>query len=403
VHCSTAYTPPPDPNDAPLFEVQPDAFANGKAEQVYARIRAGGLTKEDEVKMLQATGHPNTYNFTKCLAEMLLTERRGAVPLTIVRPSIICCSWRHPMPGWIDSKDALAAFMCLFGMGFLHTMCHRATCPVDAVPVDAVANRLLYAAFAPSAGRKADVIYAAAGRHNSLLSSELLDIGADFYKHRRVFVLFPPYMRYAGEVDDPKVWESNAKDERVLSRMACVTSVIPGLGGFSKQLGRAARGIHKIPIVFSPFTHTAFNFVSAIPLEEYCLHFDKHAYMRLCYAGVHHHLLGGKEDPVEAAGLAKVSAISHGGRDQALTVALRVTDGAQVLQREVLDEVMAEASVSMRASRSAQAKSTRSSRIDEITEGLDEMEITMDPRVRLRDAGRKIALAARVSRKVAPA
>ena len=47
-------------------------------------------------------GHPNTYTFTKCCAEGLVSEFRDEsnVPTSVVRPSIITPAWREPYPGW---------------------------------------------------------------------------------------------------------------------------------------------------------------------------------------------------------------------------------------------------------------------------------------------------------------
>ncbi len=50
---------------------------------------------------------PNTYIFTKALAEQLLLETASGLPVAIVRPSIVVASWKHPMPGWIDNLSGL--------------------------------------------------------------------------------------------------------------------------------------------------------------------------------------------------------------------------------------------------------------------------------------------------------
>ena len=39
---------------------------------------------------------PNTYTFTKALAEQLLLEEKEHVPTSIVRPSIVGASWQEP-------------------------------------------------------------------------------------------------------------------------------------------------------------------------------------------------------------------------------------------------------------------------------------------------------------------
>ena len=41
---------------------------------------------------------PNTYTFTKALAEQLLLEEREHLPTAIVRPSIVGASWQEPFP-----------------------------------------------------------------------------------------------------------------------------------------------------------------------------------------------------------------------------------------------------------------------------------------------------------------
>ena len=47
--------------------------------------------------------HPNTYSYTKALAEQLLLDKAQGLPLTIVRPSIVVASWQYPMKGWVDN------------------------------------------------------------------------------------------------------------------------------------------------------------------------------------------------------------------------------------------------------------------------------------------------------------
>lgn len=53
---------------------------------------------------------PNTYTYTKAIAESLVVQEsmlgngNGPLPTCIVRPSIITASWREPFPGWIGNK-----------------------------------------------------------------------------------------------------------------------------------------------------------------------------------------------------------------------------------------------------------------------------------------------------------
>jgi len=48
---------------------------------------------------------PNTYTYTKALAEQLLEKECGDIPLAIVRPSIVTAAAKEPLPGWIDNLN----------------------------------------------------------------------------------------------------------------------------------------------------------------------------------------------------------------------------------------------------------------------------------------------------------
>lgn len=41
---------------------------------------------------------PNTYTYTKSIAEYLVYEARGELPVAIFRPSIVGASWEEPVP-----------------------------------------------------------------------------------------------------------------------------------------------------------------------------------------------------------------------------------------------------------------------------------------------------------------
>lgn len=50
--------------------------------------------------------HPNTYTYTKRLAEILVRDEydKGTLPVCIVRPSIVGPAAREPLPGWVDCE-----------------------------------------------------------------------------------------------------------------------------------------------------------------------------------------------------------------------------------------------------------------------------------------------------------
>eukprot|EP00357_Protocruzia_adherens_P036375 CAMPEP_0115042952 /NCGR_PEP_ID=MMETSP0216-20121206/46573_1 /TAXON_ID=223996 /ORGANISM="Protocruzia adherens, Strain Boccale" /LENGTH=494 /DNA_ID=CAMNT_0002425167 /DNA_START=140 /DNA_END=1621 /DNA_ORIENTATION=+ len=103
---------------------------------------------EDKIEARQAEilgEFPNTYTYTKSLAERLLQLRRGTIPLLIARPAIIGCSHFDPEPGWTDSVDAAGALFLTAGMGLVKKAVGREDNIGDIVPADTVVDTVLVA------------------------------------------------------------------------------------------------------------------------------------------------------------------------------------------------------------------------------------------------------------------
>lgn len=64
-------------------------------------------------------GYPNTYTYTKSLAEKQLVKTKGDVKVVIWRPSIIASAVADPFPGWTDSLSAAGGLSFLSAMGLL--------------------------------------------------------------------------------------------------------------------------------------------------------------------------------------------------------------------------------------------------------------------------------------------
>ncbi|CAL8235721.1 unnamed protein product [Boreogadus saida] len=90
---------------------------------------------------------PNTYTFTKALAEHLVQQEAGSLNVAIVRPSIVGASWKEPFPGWIDNFNGPSGIFIAAGKGILRTMRAANDAVADLVPVDVVINTTLAAAW----------------------------------------------------------------------------------------------------------------------------------------------------------------------------------------------------------------------------------------------------------------
>ena len=68
---------------------------------------------------------PNTYTFTKAIAEQLINEERGSLPISIVRPSIVAGAIAEPMPGWVDNVNGPMGLVLSGAHGLCRSACSR--------------------------------------------------------------------------------------------------------------------------------------------------------------------------------------------------------------------------------------------------------------------------------------
>ena len=68
-------------------------------------------------------GFPNTYTYSKRMAEHIITENNHKqIPLLIMRPSIIAASFDEPVPGWTDSVGLVGGIYLIAGLGILREL-----------------------------------------------------------------------------------------------------------------------------------------------------------------------------------------------------------------------------------------------------------------------------------------
>ena len=82
-------------------------------------------------------GWPNTYTFTKSIAESLIAMRAADLPVAIVRPSIVETSTHDPFQGWNEGVNTSAPLSYLLGTYFRQLPSNGRKC-LDLIPVDLV-------------------------------------------------------------------------------------------------------------------------------------------------------------------------------------------------------------------------------------------------------------------------
>ncbi|XP_067132590.1 putative fatty acyl-CoA reductase CG5065 [Centruroides vittatus] len=105
-------------------------------------------------------GRPNTYTLTKAIAENYLNNFCRDLPVVIVRPSIVGCSWKEPIPGWNNSHSGADHLIAAGLKGILRSILMNEDKISDIIPADTVINLMLAAAWkkATSLHRKEDEI-----------------------------------------------------------------------------------------------------------------------------------------------------------------------------------------------------------------------------------------------------
>ncbi|KAG5899575.1 hypothetical protein JTB14_022905 [Gonioctena quinquepunctata] len=142
VHVSTAYC------NCDRYEVKEIVYPPSiSPDQVTALVETLNEDLVDSLTSKLIGNRPNTYTFTKALAEYWLKENCENLPLAIVRPSIVLSSINGPLPGWVDNWNGPTGIIAATGKGLFRTMVIDPNKNADLVPVDMVINLMIVSAW----------------------------------------------------------------------------------------------------------------------------------------------------------------------------------------------------------------------------------------------------------------
>lgn len=168
VHVSTAYVNCNQPSGAMIEEkIYPSSVNVHDYLEVYSRLSPDAF---EEAYRKPSSEFPNTYTFTKKLAEDLVNE--SGLPAVIVRPSIVVSSYQEPFPGWVDNLNGPVGFAFAVGLGVLQATWTDVNLKPDSVPSDFVVNCIIVAAYRRALGgfcnSDVPVIHACIGKKNCI-------------------------------------------------------------------------------------------------------------------------------------------------------------------------------------------------------------------------------------------
>ncbi|XP_054165727.1 fatty acyl-CoA reductase 1-like [Oppia nitens] len=138
IHCSTAYSHCQRREiDEQFYKVSADAH---ELMQMSRWLPSASL---DQLSHHLMEGRPNTYTYTKALAEQLVAQECQDLPCAVVRPAIVVNSDTEPRPGWIDNVNGPSGISILGALGILRAVNWNYYAKTDFVPVDKVANAMI--------------------------------------------------------------------------------------------------------------------------------------------------------------------------------------------------------------------------------------------------------------------
>jgi thioester reductase-like protein len=162
----------------------PGAELEGQIRKNRARWLRNKLTRAG-TRRARRLGWPNTYTFTKSLAESLIVRRGAGLPIAVVRPSIVETSTGEPFPGWNEGINTSAPLSYLLGTYFRQLPSNARKC-LDIIPVDMVCHGMTLIAAALVLRRNAPLYQLATSAANPCDMGRSIELtGLAHRKHYR--------------------------------------------------------------------------------------------------------------------------------------------------------------------------------------------------------------------------
>lgn len=141
VHVSTTYC---NPHVRTIYEKVYPPNADWRATVRLAETSPEVL---DQMTLKYTNFEPNTYTFTKGLAEQVVNEYSATLPVVIFRPSIVICAMEEPIAGWVDNFNGPVGLLIACGLGIMRTSYGDPDVVSDFTPVDTSIKAMIVAAW----------------------------------------------------------------------------------------------------------------------------------------------------------------------------------------------------------------------------------------------------------------
>lgn len=141
VHVSTTYSNPAFRNVAEkIHPPSADWKTTIRLAEKYPEIL-------DNLTLKYSNYEPNTYTFTKGLAEQVANDFKDRLPIVVYRPSIVINAMEEPMPGWVDNFNGPIGLWLACAIGIMRTSYGEPDLVSDFTPVDTSIKAMIVAAW----------------------------------------------------------------------------------------------------------------------------------------------------------------------------------------------------------------------------------------------------------------
>ncbi|XP_066153693.1 fatty acyl-CoA reductase wat-like [Euwallacea fornicatus] len=124
-------------------KVYEPAIEPGKLISLVENVPADIL---DEMTPKLLGKYPNTYTYTKQVAENVVSQEFENMPVAIFRPAIVISTYKEPIPGWVNNLYGPTGVAAGVGVGLLRTLHGDPNVNANIVPVDMCVNSLIVTA-----------------------------------------------------------------------------------------------------------------------------------------------------------------------------------------------------------------------------------------------------------------
>jgi len=174
-------------------ELSPEAFEHqlrkNRLRWLRQQMVAAGMQRAAEL------GWPNTYTYTKSLAESLLARRGAGQRIAIARPAIVESSLERPIPAWNEGINTSASLSYLLGTYFRQFPSNERK-RLDLVPVDLVARGITLIGAALLEGQHVPVYHLATSVSNPCSMGRAIELtGLAHRKFYRTQQGLEPWLR----------------------------------------------------------------------------------------------------------------------------------------------------------------------------------------------------------------